>query len=128
MPGDGIRDARVAERVREELSRVLSREVSDPRLEGVRALRVVVSGDLQVAWVYLGLGHLDSPENRTRAMRGIQSARGRIRKLVTSRLGLRRSPELRFSFDEAIDEQRRILDLLDDVEPGGDTEPDEGAR
>lgn len=116
MAASGFRDARVADRVREEVSRVLSREVSDPRLEGVRVLRVEVSGDLQVAWAYLGLGHLDTPENRKQAMRGIESAKGRIRKRVSSRLGLRRSPDLRFAFDEAIDEQQRILTLLDEVE------------
>lgn len=115
MPGESFRDARVADRVREEVARVFEREVSDPRLEGVRVLRVVVSGDLQVAWVYLGLGHLDDPGNRKRAMRGVESAKGRIRKLVSSRLKLRRAPELRFSFDEAIDEQRHILELLDEV-------------
>lgn len=115
MAGDGIRDARVADRVRQELANVLSRDVSDPRLEGVHVLRVVVSGDLQVAWAYMGLGHLDSPENRKRALKGIESAKGRIRKLVSSRLGLRRAPEIRFSFDEAIDEQQRILQLLDEV-------------
>lgn len=115
MPGEGFRDARVADRVREEVGLVLTREVSDPRLEGVHVLRVEVSGDLQVAWVYVGLGHLDTPDNRARAMRGITSAKGRIRKLVSARLKLRRAPELRFAFDEAIGEQRHILELLDEV-------------
>jgi ribosome-binding factor A len=115
MPGDGWRDARVADRVREELAHVLTREISDPRVEGIRVLRVVVSGDLQVAWVYLGLGHLDTPENRKRALRGIESAKGRIRSRLSSRVDLRRAPELRFAFDEAIDEQSKILALLDEV-------------
>ena len=119
MPGDGWRDARVADRVREELARVLSREVSDPRLEGLRVLRVEVSGDLQIAWVYLGLGHLDTPDQRKHALRGMESAKGRIRKLVSSRLGLRRAPDFRFAFDEAIDEQSRIMALLDEVKRDG---------
>jgi len=119
MPDEGWRSARVADRVREELARVLTREVSDPRLEGLRVLRVEISGDLQIAWVYLGLGHLDSPEQRSRALRGVASAQNRIRKRISSRLGLRRAPELRFAFDEAIDEQSRILALLDEVEREG---------
>jgi ribosome-binding factor A len=117
MAGDGIRGARVAERIRAELARILSREVSDPRLEGVFVTRVVVAGDLQVAWVYLSLGHQDSDASRKRAIAGTRAAKGRLRTLLGSTLGLRRVPELRFAFDEAIEEQRRIMDLLDEVEP-----------
>lgn len=115
MRGDGWRVARVADRVREELARALSRDVSDPRLEAVHVLRVEVSGDLQVAWAYIGLGHMDTPHNRKRAMKGIESAQSRIRKLVSSRLGMRRAPELRFAFDEAIEEQQRIMSLLEEL-------------
>ena len=116
MPGESFRVARVADRIREEVAQVFEREVSDPRLEGLRVVRVEVSGDLQVAWVYLSLGHLDDPSNRKRAKRGLDSASGRIRKLVASRLKLRRAPELRFSFDDAMEKQRHILELLDEID------------
>ena len=112
MPGTGWRGERVADRVREELLAVLAREVSDPRLEGIRVLRVDVSGDLQIAWVYVGLGHLDTPERRGQALRGLESAKGRIRKLISPRLGMRRVPDFRFAFDEAMDEEMRVMALL----------------
>jgi len=106
---------RVADRVREELVQVLARGVSDPRLEGLRVLRVEVSGDLQIAWVYLGLGHLDTENQRAEALRGVESAKGRIRKLISPRLGMRRVPDLRFAFDEAMVEEARMMALLEDA-------------
>lgn len=120
MAGDGIRGARVAERIRAELANILVREVSDPRLEGVRVTRVEVSGDLQVAWVYLTLGQEDSEAARKRVMAGTRAAQGRLRHLLAGKVDLRRAPELRFSFDEAIAEQRHIMELLDDVEPASE--------
>ena len=115
MPTSGFRVERVADRVRDEVSRVFSREISDPRLDGVRVLRVEVSGDLQIAWIYLGMGQADSAELRQRALSGTESAKGRIRKLISSRLGMRRVPDLRFSFDEAADEESRIMALLSET-------------
>lgn len=129
---EGWRDARVADRIRQELAEVMATQVSDPRLRGVRVLRVQVSGDLQVAWVYLGVSGIDahsmgqgvvdvddatrpSEDDKKRILKGIESAKGRLRTLVAKRLRLRRAPELRFSFDEAIDEQARIEMLLDQV-------------
>lgn len=129
---EGWRDVRVADRIRQELAQVMATQVSDPRLIGVRVLRVQVSGDLQVAWVYLGVSGIDehslgqgvvdvddatrpSEDDKKRILKGIESAKGRLRTLVAKRLRLRRAPELRFFFDEAIDEQARIEMLLDQV-------------
>lgn len=132
MASEGWREARVADRVRQELADILANEVGDPRLATVRVLRVQVSGDLQVAWVYIGVSGVTqhhafaetvdvsdatrpSEEEKKRILRGIASAKGRLRHLVAKRVGLRRAPELRFSFDEAVEEQARIEALLRQV-------------
>jgi ribosome-binding factor A len=114
--GDGFRPARVAEQVRAELARALDREIADPRLRDVVVSRVQVSGDLQVAWVYVRITTGDAPDARKRAMQGLRSASGRLRKAVSSSLELRRTPELRFSVDEAVDEQARVLELLGELD------------
>ena len=113
--GDGRRVARVAERVREELSRVLARDVSDPRLTHTTVVRVEVSGDLQVAYVYVQRTLDDSDETRKQMLEGLAGAAGRLRRLIAGGLGLRRAPELRFSLDQSVDAQQRIDDLLREI-------------
>ena len=123
--GDGRRVARVSERVREELSRVLARDMSDPRLDHVTVVRVEVSGDLQVAHVYVQRSLDDSDQTRRQMLAGLKASAGRLRKLIAGGLGLRRTPELRFALDQSVDAQQRIDELLreiheDDQQSGDD--------
>jgi len=122
MATSGFRGVRVADRVREEVSRVFARGLSDPRLDGLRVLRVDISGDLQIAWIYLGLGHLDSADQRKRALQGLKSANGRIRKLLSPGLGMRRVPELRFAFDAAAEEEAKMAALIEEANRGREVE------
>jgi ribosome-binding factor A len=49
---------------------------------------------------------------REQTARGIDAARGWLRREVGATLGLRLVPELRFTYDEAIDRGDRIEQLL----------------
>lgn len=52
MKGRGDRPARVAERIREEISLILLRRVKDPGLDGVTVTDVTMTGDLKIARVH----------------------------------------------------------------------------
>jgi ribosome-binding factor A len=106
----GSRPDRVGEQIRQELAQVLARDVHDPAIGFVTITRVQVSPDLQLARVhYTQLGD-------DRARRETKKALGRampfLRRQLGSRLRLRRVPELQFHFDESVEKQARIEEIL----------------
>lgn len=113
--GDVKRSVRVAERVREEVSSLLGRSLSDPRLQGLIVSRVEMTADLQLARVFVRLSQGGDDEQRKAAMRGLQSAASRMRRAIGHNLELRRTPELRFEFDTGMDAQARIEELLREI-------------
>jgi len=111
----GYRPDRVGDQIRKELSDVLSRgEVHDPGIGFITLTRVQVTADLQLARVfYTSLG---DPNARKETARALERATGFFRRQIGSRLHhLRRVPELEFRFDEAIANQDRIEQILQDI-------------
>ncbi len=95
--GEFGRIDRVAEQVRRELGDILMRSAKDPRLEDCVVARVRMSKDMRVAWVHLSV----YPEELRRDVEdALRSAKGYLRRELAARVDLRRSPELRFQFDD----------------------------
>jgi ribosome-binding factor A len=69
--------------------------------------------DLREARVYWTVH--GEPDVRKATARGIDAARGWLRREVGATLGLRVVPDLRFTYDEAIDRGDRIEQLLREV-------------
>jgi ribosome-binding factor A len=113
----------VADQIRSELAALLSREVHDPGIGFVTLTRVQVSPDLQLARVwYTALG-----DDKTRAASGraLERAAPFLRRQLSNRLRLRRSPELRFTYDESIAGQDRIEQILHELHSGDDETDDQ---
>src|SRR5258708_14049146 len=109
----GSRPDRVADQIRSELATLLAREVHDPGIGFVTLTRVQVSPDLQVARVlYTVLGDEKARESSARAL---GRAATFLRRQVGSRLRLKRTPELRFIYDDSVAGQDRIEQLLNDI-------------
>src|SRR5471030_257904 len=101
MPGEIKRATRVAERLREELAFLLSREVKDPRVKSVLISRVDMPDDLKMAKVQVRLMEGgDDLARRKEALLGLAHAASMIRREVARRMSLRFAPELRFFYDE----------------------------
>ncbi len=120
MRGDSTRQARASALLHEELARLLSRELGDPRLATVMISRVVMTDDLRLARVYWRSMASASPgfdlaAKRAEIEKGLERASGKLRHAATTTLGLRFSPELRFAYDEGQDARDRIEILLDQV-------------
>ncbi len=116
----GSRPDRVADQLRAELADLLAREVHDPGIGFVTLTRVQVSGDIQQARVfYTALGDKTA---RQRTGRALERAAPFLRRQIGKRLRLKRVPELRFLYDESIEGQVRVEQILDELhtrEPGG---------
>ena len=110
----GHRPDRVGEQIRDELSALLARGVvHDPGIGFITLTRVKVSPDLQVARVfYTSLG---DDKARKETAKALTRATPFLRRQIGSVLGLRRVPELEFRFDESIEHQDRIEQILRDL-------------
>ena len=109
MPS-GIRLHRIADRIRQELSEMLIRELNDPRLKQIYLTDVKIDKELAYADVYVSAveGVTRSPD----VLAGLESASGFIRRTLASRVDLRAFPRLRFHWDmtpENADHVERIL-------------------
>jgi ribosome-binding factor A len=103
----------VADQLRGEIATLLAREVHDPGIGFVTLTRVQVSADLQLARVfYTALGDDRARKNTERAL---DRAVPFLRRQIGSRLRLKRTPDLRFIYDEAIAGQDRIEQILNDL-------------
>ncbi len=109
----GSRPDRVADQIRSELASLLAREVHDPGIGFVTLTRVQVSPDLQVAKVmYTTLG---DQKAQTASAKALERAAPFLRRQLGSRLRLRRSPELRFLYDDSVAGQDRIERILNEL-------------
>lgn len=115
------RTRKINETVKEALARILVDEIADPRLDLVTVTSVEVSGDLRVAMVYV-IAHGDA-ERYADALKGLESAKGRIRSLLGRRVRMKQVPDLNFRIDTSIDEGMRISEVLRATSPADD-EPD----
>ena len=105
--------------LRQEISLLLSREIKDPRLEGVISItQVQTSSDLRNARVFVSV--LGTPQDKEEALNGIQSAASFLRRSLRDRLKLRYVPFLKFALDETIEDADVVLRIMDDLQ-----EPDQ---
>jgi ribosome-binding factor A len=118
MPGEpGLRARRVAMQIRARLAELLSREVSDPILSGVVVTTVELPDDLSIARVKARLlTGGEREERRRQSVRALERASSRLRRGLGKSLGLKRVPELRFTYDTGIDAAQRVDELLAEID------------
>lgn len=105
-----LRSNRVAEQMKKEITEIIARKIKDPRVGFVTVTEVAVTGDLQQATVYIT--SLGNDRERAETLQALEKASGFIRSEVGSRIRLRRTPELAFEFDTAIEYGNKIDALL----------------
>jgi ribosome-binding factor A len=113
--------------VQQLLGEIFARGMRDPRIGFVTITGVKMSPDLREARVYWTV-HGDT-EQRKQTAKGLDNARGFLRRAMGGELTLRVVPELQFTYDEAIDRGERIEQLIrqvHDEQHGRREEPPEG--
>ena len=105
---------------------ILQSHLKDPRLPLVTCTRVSVTDDLKHARIYVSV--LGSEADQKRAMDVLEGATGYVRRLLSERLGLRTSPEIRFVFDPAVEYGIRLEELLREARRDEPDEPEEPDR
>jgi ribosome-binding factor A len=109
----GSRPERVGEQIRQELSQILSQQVHDPGIGFLTLSRVKVTADLQLARVlYTVIG---DEKQRKETQKALDRAIPYLRRQIASRIRLRRVPELQFFYDQSVEHQDRIEQILIDL-------------
>jgi ribosome-binding factor A len=112
--------------IRSLVSEAIAHKINDPRVSPFASVtRVDVSGDLQLAKVYVSVMGSEAEQRRT--MAGLEHARGHIQRLVGSQLRVRHVPELRFVQDDSIKGAAETVRQIDsEMEALQDQEPADG--
>lgn len=114
MRKNSIKNTRINMEVQRELSKVISQEMKDPRIDPMTSVIAVdVTPDLKQAKVYVSV--LGSDEKKQSTLEGLKSATPFIRKHLASTINLRNTPELKFYMDESIAYGVSMSKLIDDV-------------
>jgi len=101
---------RLQEDILRELTDVM-RSLKDPRVQGlISIVKVELTGDESVCTVYVS--SLSGKDAAQRAVEGLRSASGYIRREVGRRVQMRRSPEFRFVADDSIAYSAHIAETL----------------
>lgn len=112
MRKNSVKNTRVNEAVRQELSSLISRELKDPRVDMMTSItRVIVATDLKTCKVYVSV-YGDS-EKKEETMAGLRSSEKFLRRMLAKNLNLRNTPELTFILDESIEYGLHMSGLID---------------
>ena len=111
--GGTQRPERVSEALRQEISKIVHDELKDPRIGFVTITKVDLSKDLRFAKVYYSV--MGEEKDRNLTIKGLNSARGYIKRLIGKRLGLKFTPEITFVVDKSLAYARHIYEVLDKI-------------
>lgn len=107
------RSARMAKFLKEEVSRIIQRQIKDPRIGFVTVTDVKITDDLRYATVFITV--YGSPSDRERTLAGMENAKGFIRGQIGSRIRSRYTPEIIFKLDESLERVAHISEVLDGI-------------
>ncbi len=121
LPQMSRRRERVNHLIRERLSEIVLRDLTDPRVRGLVTITdVEVSPDLSNARVFVSA--MGSDEERAATLEGLKSAT-RFLQNGLDRLALKRTPVLEIVPDDTMERADRILRLIDDAVSDGAPAP-----
>ena len=102
--------------LRDEISAILSSELSDPRLTSmVSVTEVDCSPDLGRAKVFVSV--LGGPDDKSATLEALKSAAGFVHRSLRSRVKLRAVPSLDFRLDESIEIGSEMLEKIRQIVP-----------
>ena len=114
MKKNSIKYSRMNGEVQKELSKIISRDIKDPRIHPMTSVvSVDVTPDLKFAKVFVSV--LGNDEDKEKTRKGLTSASSHIRSLLAKSLNLRNTPELTFVIDDSIEYGVNMSKKIDDL-------------
>lgn len=108
------REGRINEEIKRELTAII-RELKDPRISSglVSVLKTDVTKDLKFCKVYVSV--LGDDRMKADVKKGLDSAKGYIKREISNRMSLRITPEPVFTIDNSIEEGDKILKIMEKI-------------
>jgi len=107
------RPVRVAALIKEEIAKLLTKGLKDPRIGFVSVMDVRMSKDLRYANVYVSL--FGEEAERKSSLIGLQHSAGWIRREVGKFLHIRVVPEIRFFPDDTLDKVYHLEEVFEEI-------------
>lgn len=105
------RTDRISDAIMREVSNMITRnEIKDPRVEMVSITGVKVSNDMGYAKIYFT--PLLEDTDKDEVLKGLNSAKGFIRKHLSKSLNTKKVPKIDFEYDLTIDKGHKIDDII----------------
>ena len=104
---------RIEKMIEKELALILRDEAKNELLKYVSVTKVTVTNDLSLATIWYTV--LGSQNEKEATSKQLVSASGFLRSELAHRLDLRKTPELRFKYDESLEYGNRITAILDNL-------------
>ncbi len=121
MRKNSIKNIRINEEVKKELSNIIRNELKDPRIHMMTSVvSVEVAPDLKTCKAYISV--LGSEEEAKDTLAGLKNASGYIKTKLARTVNLRNTPEIIFRLDQSIEHGIHITNLLDQIYAGEKTE------
>lgn len=112
------RTERVDELLRQEIGRILAKDVQDPHIGFATVTAVETTPDLRHARVRVSV--IGGAAERAETVAALERAMGYVRHELGGRLRIRRIPALHVSLDESAERGTRMLRILEELERGDD--------
>ncbi len=104
------RTRRVGELIQRELAQIIT-ELSDPRVGLVTVTDVKLTKDLKQAKVYVT--EFSNHGEHKELIKALTSAAGYLKRLLSQRLDLRTTPNLRFIYDVSVENGLKMTGLIE---------------
>jgi ribosome-binding factor A len=102
---------RVSEVIKQEVSKIVSYKLQDPRVNLVTVTKVNLSPDLKMAKVYVVIHGDESAQEKT--LNVLKRAKGYIQSEMAPCLKMRNTPSLSFYLDDTVKKSSHILQLIE---------------
>jgi ribosome-binding factor A len=112
------RTARVDELLRQEIGRILAKDLQDPHIGFATVTAVETTPDLGHARVRVSV--IGGAPERAETLAALERAMGYVRHELGVRLRLRRIPALHVVLDDSAERGTRVLQILSELERGHD--------
>lgn len=116
-----LRTRKVAELIRQEVSRIIRDQVNDPKVKNVVITAVKVTRDLDLARIFFTT-YIEGSEVKIKA--GLDRSSGFIHKELVRSIRMKKVPRLEFVIDNSKEEATKIDSLLSLIEKTDSSEED----
>lgn len=93
-----------------EISNIIRTEVKDDRLKFVTITKVSLTNDLSIATVYYTV--IGTDDQKITTSENLLDAKGFIKSSLSKKLEIRKTPDLKFKYDESLEYGDRIEQIL----------------